>query len=296
MHTIAFKAMGSPCEIQLAAPSQDAARGAAAAAMADIGRLEKRYSRYLPDSLLSQINRLAAAGGSMRVDAETAALFDYADACHRQSGGLFDVTSGILRHAWDLRGTELPAQARIEPLLARVGWHRVRWNKPWIAFETGMEIDFGGIVKEYAADRAAAICHDAGVHCGVVNLGGDIRILGPRTDGGPWRIGIRDPRRPGATAGTIALERGAVTTSGDYERCIVIDGVRYGHILDPRTGHPVRTLASCTTVAPLCVVAGSAATIALLMQEDGPAWLAQSGLGHFWIAVDGRSGGNLRID
>jgi thiamine biosynthesis lipoprotein len=262
--------------------------------VADVHRLEARYSRYRDDSTLSAINRAAAAGASIEVDAETAALLDYADACHAQSGGLFDISSGVLRRVWRHMDGSLPEAAEVQRCLALVGWQHVRWAPPQLAFErAGMELDLGGIVKEYAVDRAAALLLDAGLTHGFVNLGGDLRVLGPQPDGSPWRIGIRHPRQPDAVLCTVALEHGAMASSGDYERCIVVDGVRYGHILDPRSGWPVRVMAAATVLAPLCVVAGSAATIAMLKDADGPAWLAESGLAHAWVTTDGQCGGPL---
>jgi thiamine biosynthesis lipoprotein len=158
----------------------------------------------------------------------------------------------------------------------------------------GMELDFGGIVKEYAADRLATLCADAGCTQGFVNLGGDIRVMGPKPDGSPWQIAIQDPRaRDERALLTLPVLRGGIATSGDYARCIEIDGVRYGHVLDPRTGWPVQHLASVTVLADFCVLAGSAATIALLRAAAGPAWLAQLGLPHLWVDTRGHSGGTL---
>jgi thiamine biosynthesis lipoprotein len=127
----------------------------------------------------------------------------------------------------------------------------------------------------------------------MVNLGGDIRIVGPQPDGGPWRIGIRHPRRPGTLVDTVALTEGGLASSGDYERCVEVAGVRYGHLLNPKTGWPVRGLASVSVLAPLCVIAGSAATIAMLREEDGPGWLETLGLPHLWVDVHGGTGGSL---
>ena len=290
----AFKAMGSPCDIQLHAKGQAEARRAIGAAIAEIERLEARYSRYREDSLLSEINRVAAKGGSLAVDAETASLLGYADTCFRESGGLFDITSGILRRAWRFDRGELPDAKQVTALLAQVGWQKLSWAPPVLGFGVaGMELDFGGVVKEYAVDRATAVCREAGAAHGLVNLGGDVGIVGPRPDGAAWRIGIRHPQRPGDVLQTLELRAGALATSGDYERCIVADGVRYGHILDPRTGWPVRHLASVSVVADLCVVAGSAATIGVLGEERGPAWLAKLGLPHLWVDVNGATGGTL---
>ena len=288
-----FKAMGSPCEVQLFAPGQEDAARIAELVRADVERLEQRYSRYRADSLLTQINRVADAGGTIAVDDETASLIHYADTCHRLSEGLFDITSGILRRAWRFDQGALPDPAQIDALLERIGWHRVRWEPPHLTFPAGMELDLGGVVKEYAADRVAALCWNAGAQHGLVNLGGDIRIVGPHPDGAPWSIGIQHPREKGRAIGSFSLERGGVASSGDYERCIVVNGVRYGHVLDPRTGWPVRHLASVTVVGDLCVVAGSASTIAMLKAEDGPAWLEGMGLPCYWVGVDGEVGGSL---
>ena len=292
-----FSAMGSPCEIQLELPhgfAREAAEASIAAAMAEIERLEARYSRYRDESFLSQINRVAEHGGEIEVDPETAGLLDYAATCHAQSEGLFDITSGILRRAWRFKENRLPAAGEIEALLDRVGWTRLVWRSPMLEFSTpGLELDFGGIVKEYAADRVAALLQLAGTRHALVNLGGDIRAAGPQLDGRAWQVGIRDPRRPGKILASVPLREGALSTSGDYERCIEIEGVRYGHVLDPRTGWPVRFMASASAVAPLCVVAGSASTIALLRGEQGPAWLESLGLPCLWVDVEGRVGGSL---
>jgi thiamine biosynthesis lipoprotein len=289
-----FKAMGSPCEIQLYADHRIEAKRIAVLAMSNVQRLEARYSRYRLDSLLSAINQVAASGGEITVDEETAGLLNYAHTCWLESGGLFDITSGILRQAWRFDTQQLPDDRQIQPLLAKVGWQHVRWNPPVLGFDiAGMEIDFGGIVKEYAVDRVAALCRDAGAQHGLVNLGGDIRIIGPQPDGSPWRIGIRHPRQPTELLRTLSLHQGGLASSGDYERCIVIDGVRYGHVLNPKTGWPVRHLASVSVIGDFCVVAGSASTIAMLKEHDGPAWLRSMGLPHLWVDVAGNIGGSL---
>lgn len=289
-----FKAMGTTCDIQLFARTHARARKVADAATADVNRLENLYSRYRRDSLLSAINQVAATGGSITVDDETAGLLNYAAICFDQSGGLFDITSGILRRAWRFDSGSLPDQAHIQELLEKVGWHKLHWAPPVLEFLIpGMEIDFGGIVKEYAADRAASLCWEAGVRQGLINLGGDIKLIGPRADGSPWLIGIRHPGHKKAVLQMLSLHNGALASSGDYERCINVDGVRYGHILNPKTGWPVRYLVAVSVLGDFCVVAGSAATIAMLKEENGPAWLEGLGLPHIWVDVHGKTGGSL---
>ena len=289
----AFNAMGSPCEIKLYADSRARARHVARRVIDEVERLEAKYSRYREESYLSKINQVAQVGGSVTVDPETAGLLDYVATCWQQSNGLFDVTSGILRKVWSFKDQNLPEPTVIQALLDRIGWHRLIWQSPTISFpEPGLELDLGGAVKEYAVDRVAGLCWDAGIRQGLVNLGGDIKVLGPHPDGSPWAIGIRHPRDPHGIAKTVYLKSGAMASSGDYERCILLGGRRYGHVLNPKTGWPVSHLASVSVVAEFCVVAGSASTIAMLMEEQGPPWLDAMGIIHHWVDVDGQEGGN----
>lgn len=294
LYRFPFKAMGTPCEIQLYAVTENKAGRVAAAAIADIQRLESIYSRYRESSFLSEINRIAAKGGSITVDNETAGLLDYAETCYRESDELFDITSGILRRAWDFKSNQLPDEAVIQALLDKVGWDKLRWTSPVLEFPlAGMEIDLGGVVKEYAVDRVATICWDKGIQHGMVNLGGDIKIIGPHADGSPWRVGIRHPRQPGTLLQTLELYSGALASSGDYERCITINGIRYGHVLNPKTGWPVSRMAAVSVVGDFCVIAGSASTIGMLKDQQGKEWLADLGLPHLWVDVDGQIGGSL---
>ena len=284
-----FRAMASDNEVQVDAPDDARGRRAADAAIADVQRIEAKYSRYRDDSLTTRINR-AAGGAPAAIDAETAALLAYADRCFAQSGGLFDLTSGVLRRAWDFRRQppRLPDPAALAAACALIGWADVEWNERTIRLpRAGMEIDFGGIGKEYAADRAATILADHGIRHGLLNLGGDVRAIGTQPGGAPWHVGIRHPRHEGRTIATVDLADGAVATSGDYERFFDIDGRRYCHILDPRTGMPVAHWQSVSVVAPLCVVAGSCSTIAMLMGAAGEGFLAQQGLDYIAVAPDG---------
>ncbi|MDD2864291.1 MAG: FAD:protein FMN transferase [Methylococcales bacterium] len=277
-----FNAMGSPCELQFYAPTPEFAQKVARQITTDIYRLEQKYSRYKADSFLSKINQIAASGGSISIDEETAGLLHYAQTCYELSDRLFDITSGILRRAWRFDSGILPDDKIIETLLKRIGLHHLQVENATLTFsQAEMELDFGGIVKEYAADRAATLCVNAGISHGIVNLGGDIKIIGSHPDKKPWRVGIQHPRDKTKIWKTLTLKTGALASSGDYERCLVIDGVRYGHILNPKTGYPVRQLAAVSVVADLCVVAGSAATIAMLKEKDGEKWLKSLGLQHF---------------
>jgi thiamine biosynthesis lipoprotein len=286
--------MGSPCELQLHLPASALAAAVAEAAIAEVRRLEARYSRYLPDSITSQINRSAGRAAGIVVDDETASLLDHAQTAFRESDGLFDITSGVLRHAWHFSSGRVPEPESIAPLLERVGWKRVGWQRPQQRLPAGMEIDLGGCVKEYAADRVAFLCRKRGLQHGLVDLGGDLCVIGPHPDGSAWRVGVRHPRRPGSAIASLSLCSGAVATSGDYERFMLVGGHRYSHLLDPRSGWPVQGLAAVSVIASHCVIAGTASTIAMLKgPELGPRWLDALGLPNLRIAPDGRMSGTL---
>jgi thiamine biosynthesis lipoprotein len=289
LYSFPFSAMGTACLLHLYTVDHDSAATVAHAAIAEVQRIEERYSRYREDSFLSRINRVAEQGGTLAVDEETAGLVEYAFACHRKSGGLFDITSGILRRAWDFSSARLPEQRVIDALLPLVGLDKVGWELQNLIFSTpGMELDFGGIGKEFAADRAAEICVSWGIEHGLVDLGGDIRVIGPHPTREPWEIKIRHPRVPDSFMATVAVERGAVASSGDYERFIEVEGRRYCHILNPLTGWPVRGLSSVSVLADQCLVAGSVSTMAMLLGREGVKWLQGLGVQYACLDEEGR--------
>ncbi|KQV61958.1 thiamine biosynthesis protein ApbE [Duganella sp. Root198D2] len=280
--------MASRCEIRLAAATCTEARALAEPALDEVRRIEAKYSRYRADSIVSRIN--AAAGVSeVACDDETLALLEYADAVYRSSGGRFDITSGVLRKVWDFRMGTVPSPRSLEQLLPLVGWQQVRREGGSVMLSrAGMELDFGGFGKEYAVDRAAEILSAQGVQHGYVNLGGDMRFLGPRPDGEEWSIGIQHPRDTRSTVASVPFTRGALATSGDYERYFEADGRRYCHILDPRNGMPVSYWRSVSVVSPMAISAGSCSTTAMLLQRDGLEFLEQSGLSFLAIDQEGR--------
>ena len=277
--------MGCPCELRFDADSKAAFSRAIEPCLGEIRRFEAKYSRYLPDSVTSAINR-AAGTSPVRVDAETVSILKYAAVCHEQSDGLFDLTSGGFRHVWQPHRTTLPSQQELDACAAKVGWDKVQFSEREVFLPLpGMELDFGGVVKEYAADAAAEVARNAGIRHGLVNLGGDIRIVGPQADGRPWPIGIVHPTLRDAAIATLSLAEGAVTTSGGYERYVEIEERRYSHLIDPRTGWPAEGLLSVSVVASQTIVAGSVATVALLLnQADGLDWLERCGAPY--LAVD----------
>jgi thiamine biosynthesis lipoprotein len=297
--------MASPCEVHVAGADRRTAERVAAAAASEAWRIEQKWSRYRDDNIIHAIN--SADGRAVRVDDETARMLHYAGELYRLSGGRFDVTSGILRKVWRFDGSDrVPKPAAVRALLDKIGWPRVRFEPPYLTLQPGMEIDFGGIGKEYAVDRAGALVRALHTHS-LLNFGGDLLAVGPRPHGRPWLVGIEPPERrdgsgqspatrlaplpePGVAArrdgetgiDTIALTVGALATSGDARRFLLKDGKRYGHILDPRTGWPVQGAPrSVTVAAPTCTEAGMLATIALLHGARAQRFLSSQNVKHW---------------
>ncbi|MBI3148285.1 MAG: FAD:protein FMN transferase [Betaproteobacteria bacterium] len=287
--------MACSCEILLFAASAEEAEAAAKSAIEEVQRIERKYSRYREDSILTSINR-RAGHDTIAVDGETAALIEFAQTAYTQSAGAFDITSGALRRAWDFHHPtpRLPSAQLIQSLLPRVGWNKVDWQRPRLKLpHPECEIDLGGLGKEYAGDRAAVLLMHRGIRHGLINLGGDVRAFGGQPDGAPWRVAIAHPRRPDHLLASIALRDGALATSGDYERYFEIGGRRYNHLLDPSTGWPVEHLQAASVVAPMAIVAGSLATIAMLRGEAALPLLKSSAESYLLVDREGKVSGNL---
>jgi len=241
-----FQAMGCPCEILIDTEDADLAAAQFDAARREAQRIEEKYSRYRSGTVVDRINR--CAGNPVEVDAETAALLDYAAQCFDMSDGLFDIT--------------------------RRGWDKVSWKRPFVRIPSGFEIDFGGICKEYAADRILEILMQRHPVSTLVNLGGDIACAGQRL----WSVGIENVARPAEVVRTVHLRQGGVATSGTTKRA--------GHILNPKTGRPVeRAPLSVTVAARTCTEAGFWSTLAVLQGAAAETFLAGQSL-EFWCYWD----------
>lgn len=269
---VTFRAMASPCEVLLDTDDHELARQLGQAAAHEAQRIEAKYSRYLPDSIVSAINR--SQGQPVVVDEETAALLDYATECHRLSGGKFDITSGVLRRCWRFDGSDrLPDPVMVKSLLPLIGFHKVNWRCPQISLPPGMEIDFGGFGKEYAVDQALAIVSARHQIAALVNFGGDLAANRPNRCGS-WEVAVERPDTDREPRLLLDLAQGALATSGDTHRFLLRDGVRYSHILDVRDGWPVREVPrSVSVVASSCVAAGLLATLAMLNGKNAESFL-----------------------
>ena len=273
--------MASPCEVLVDTDDAALARTAIEAAAQEAWRVEVKFSRYRDDNLVYAIN--TAGGRPVEVDDEFVRLLDFADTCHMLSEGRFDITSGVLRRVWHFDGGDrLPDPAAVREVLGNVGWHRVRWQAPVICMPAGMQIDLGGIGKEYAVDRAAGLADTVAGGAGLlVNFGGDIAVTGPRRGNRPWQVQV--DAAAGSRAPRIALRRGGLATSGDAARYLLKDGRRYSHILDPRSGWPVLDAPhSVTVLESNCTQAGLMATLGMLEGRRAEKFLRKQKVKH-WV-------------
>ena len=275
---ISFRAMATPCEVRVETADAAVAEQIGIAVESEARRIEHKFSRYRADSVVGRIN----AGGHLGlvVDEETSSLLECARQCHEASEGLFDITSGVLRRAWHFDGSDkVPGAQRILDLLPLIGWQKLSWRPPELKLPPGMEIDLGGLAKEYAVDRALAEAMAIAPLPMLVNFGGDLRVSGPRSGGIAWNVAIESVEQEGGMAGMLQLKEGALATSGDARRFLLRDGVRYSHILNPRTGWPIKDAPRSVTVAAYsCVEAGITATLAMLKGRRAEAFLKLEGI------------------
>lgn len=272
VHKHRFTAMGTPCEVQIETGDCRLAEELARIGETEARRIEEKYTRYKPTGVVWAVNN--AAGKPVEVDEETAGLIDYAGQVHALSEGRFDVTSGVLRRAWMFDGSDrVPAPEQVAALMPLVGWGKVIWERPRLTLPPGMEIDLGGICKEYAVDRAAMAINAATDCPALINFGGDLRTTQAKV-GGRWAVAIESLDPANVSGGLLHIGEGAIATSGDAKRFLLKQGRRYSHILDPRTGWPVESPPRSVTVAArTCVQAGTLSTLAILLGREAEASL-----------------------
>jgi FAD:protein FMN transferase len=274
---VAFRALGTSCSIKFRLEDERAALDFAAAALGWVGKFEAKYSRYQPTSLVSQIN--AAAGADwVAVDPETEHLLNLATDLHQRTEGILDPTLLPLLQVWDWKTAhlQLPTAAAVKAALALTGWEKVQRRPGAVRLPTaGMGLDFGGFGKEYAVDFLAKMARDRGITDALIDLGRDIFALGGNGQHPFWHVGVEDGCNPGTCWGGLAVSGHAVSASGDYSRFFTHGGVRYGHILDPRTGWPVANgMRAATVVGPSCLEAGIYSTAVFVLGPQAGLHLA----------------------
>lgn len=268
-----FRSMGCPCEVLCEVDSAAEAEQLSSVAAQEAWRVEDKYSRYLRGNIVARIN--SANDQPIVVDDETAKLLEFAHSLYALSEYSFDITSGVLRKVWTFDGSDnVPTDQQVGQILLFVGWSKVSWNSPRIQMPAGMEVDLGGLGKEYAVDSAIGLLLARSRAPCLVNFGGDLAVTGPPAKSHAWVVGI-EGLGEGAAEKLIELRRGALATSGDSKRYLLKAGIRYSHVLDPRTGFPVRGAASSITVAAdTCTQAGMISTLAMLKGHGAEEFLS----------------------
>ncbi|MEM7208982.1 MAG: FAD:protein FMN transferase [Pseudomonadota bacterium] len=240
-------------------------------AMREFKRIEKTYSAYREDNPLAYVNQNAARG-PVKVDEEMFLLFEQAAQLFKQTQGAFDVTFLSAGYRYDFRASQRPDNVELVELGDLIDFRRVvldSANKTVAYSADGVRVGFGGLGKGFAVERVAALWRAAGVRFAQISAGGDSRFIGDH-NGRPWTIGVQDPRQNDAVAAILPVANEAVSTSGDYQRFFVEDGVRYHHILDPNTGDSARRMRSATVIGPDATLTDGLATgVFVLGLTDG---------------------------
>ncbi len=273
-----FSVFACDCSVLIDTDDRELAVQLTTTAFAEAQRIEIKFSRHHDNNLLNTINN--AQGAITPVDEEFARLLDYAEKGFELSAGKFDITSGVLSRVWDFeKDAALPSQASITEALALVGWQKVRWKAPFFSMPAGMQIDFGGLLKEYAVDTSAELLSEATDVPALINYGGDmVAINAPEQ--GHWTVAVQSDHTEDIM---IQIKRGALATSDNTHRYVLHEGKRYSHVLDATTGWPAKDSPSSVTVAAAsCVQAGMIAIIAMLQGESAEAHLKELEVAH-WI-------------
>ncbi len=276
-----FRSMASPCNVFIDGANRKSAASLGSIAAREAARIENKFSRFRENNIIHTINH--SEGIKIKVDSETGLLLDFAQNCFEMSEGLFDITSGILRRIWKFDGSDnIPDKNAVDELLPLIGWKKALWQAPYLSMPPGMELDLGGIGKEYAVDKTLLHLKEHTNSSVLVNFGGDLSTSGPRKNNQPWLIGVEKPEVLGTTSAHIELSHGALTTSGDSHRYLKKNNIIYSHVLNPLTGWPVTNAPRSVTVAANnCTEAGIISTLAMLKGADAEAFLNAQGV-TFW--------------
>jgi thiamine biosynthesis lipoprotein len=261
---VSFFAMASPCEVIVETNDEQQAISLGRIAANEAWRIEQKYSRYSSSSLCSMLN--TKAGTACPIDNECFNLLTFANHCYELSNGLFDITSGVLRQAWTFDGSDnIPSAKKVKKALKHVGWQHVKFDQHTFCMQPNMEIDFGGLGKEYAVDSSIKLINEQTDLAVLINYGGDLAVNKARKNNTAWQIGIDHPGFENKQPMLISLKHGAIATSGDAKRYLLKNGKRYSHILNTKTGWPIENAPkSLTVAAPQCIQAGFIATLGLL--------------------------------
>ena len=258
----------------------------------EVRRIEGIISEWIDTSEVSQLN--ASAGKEpVRVSRELYNLIDRSMEISRLTQGSFDISFGGVGKLWDFKSENpvIPDSSQVRKALASVGYKDIKLLDSLKVFlsKPGMQIGFGGIGKGYAAEQVKKMLLKRGINSGVVNASGDMTAWGRRPDGSPWKVGISDPNAPEKVLLWLPVQNTTIATSGNYENYFEVDGVRYAHIIDPRTGYPTKGIKSVTVICPHAELSDALATAVFVMGIDAGLNFIEQLQGYYCIIVDDKN-------
>ncbi len=264
--------MGSRFDLTVVAATEAEGNAYIDTAMAEITRIEKLISDWDPTSQTSEINRNAGIR-PVKVDKELFDLIQRSIAISKLTDGAFDISYASMDKIWKFDGsmTAMPSPDEIQASVERVGYEKIILDldsQTVFLSEKGMKIGFGAIGKGYAADKAKQLLMEKGVIAGIMNASGDMNTWGKQPDGTDWMVAITNPMNKDNAFGILPLKQGAVVTSGDYEKFVEFNGVRYGHIINPKTGYPATGIISVTIFAVSAELADALATAVFVLGTE----------------------------
>lgn len=284
------KLMGSRFDITISAKSAPEAEAYIDTAIIEIERIENVLSEWRAETLVSEINRNAGIK-PVKVTPELFGLTERALGFSRLTDGAFDISFASMDKIWKYDGsmTELPSEESVKKSVQKVGYKNIildKKNSTIFLKLPGMKIGFGSIGKGYAADKTKELMVSKGVTAGIINASGDMNTWGKQPDGKEWTIGITNPMNQNKVFATFPLSGNAVVTSGDYEKFVMLNGKKYSHIIDPRTGYPARGLSSVTVFASSAELANGLSTSIMVMGKDAGLNLVNQIPGMSCVIVD----------
>jgi len=289
---IAFSAMASPCEVLVRNMDIDFCQSIGQMIYTETTRIEKKYSRYIKGNLVDRMNK--SHGKQVKIDSETFNLLEYARNLYEMSDGLFDITSGVLRNIWNFTpNSKPPNKSQIQKEIKKIGFDRLLYDRKTFQMASGMEIDFGGIGKEYAVDQVVKRLEkqcSGSKSSFLVNFGGDLSACKLDENAPPWTVGLESPKNDCSSESYewpesfISISHGSVATSGNTKRFLEYKGKRYGHLLNPKTGYPIEHAPqSITTFSDNCVMAGSLSSLAMLQGKEAETFLTDQSVKHLCV-------------
>ncbi len=266
------KLMGSRFDLTIVAKDSTDGNKHIETAIEEITRIEKLISSWDTNSQTSEINRNAGVK-PVTVDKELFDLIERAIVISKLTDGAFDISYASMDRIWKFDGsmTKMPSKEEINASVEKVGYQNIvldQENCTVFLKLRGMKIGFGAIGKGYAADKAKQLLISKGVSSGIINASGDMNTWGKQPNGEDWAVAITNPMNKNKAFALLPLKQGAVVTSGDYEKFVMFNGVRYAHIINPKTGYPSRGIISVTVFAPTAELADALATSIFVMGKD----------------------------